>query len=152
MAATDLGKVGIVMKDEWDSTVPYEALDAVKYLGDLYIAKIDTPANTLPTNTDYWTLALTSTKGTLGCEPGTFTGLTDANDIPIGTFLNGAFAAWSGIAHTPESSFAGVIYCLKGYAGLPWQFAIYYQDNYFYLRRSYSGGAEWTAWKKISLV
>ena len=58
MAATDLGKVGIVMKGTWSSSAPYEALDAVSYNGGLYIAKQAVPANTVPTNTTYWQAAI----------------------------------------------------------------------------------------------
>ena len=59
MAATDLGKVGMVMKGTWSSSATYEILDAVTYNGSLYIAKQAVPANTLPTNTTYWQLAAT---------------------------------------------------------------------------------------------
>ena len=60
MAATDLGKVGIVMKGTWSSSATYEILDAVSYNGGTYIAKQAVPANTLPTNTTYWQAGLTS--------------------------------------------------------------------------------------------
>lgn len=56
--ATDLGKVGIVMKGTWSSSATYEVLDAVSYNGSLYIAKQAVPANTTPTNTTYWQTAL----------------------------------------------------------------------------------------------
>ena len=56
--ATNLGKVGIVMKGDWSSSETYEVLDAVSYSGSLYIAKQNVPANTLPTNTTYWQLAI----------------------------------------------------------------------------------------------
>jgi hypothetical protein len=56
--ATDLGKVGIVMKGTWSNSTPYEVLDAVYYGDATYIAKQDVPANTLPTNTTYWQQAL----------------------------------------------------------------------------------------------
>lgn len=52
--ATDLGKVGMVMKGDWNSSATYEALDAVTYNNGLYIAKQAVPANTTPTNTTYW--------------------------------------------------------------------------------------------------
>ena len=55
--ATDLGKVGIVMKGTWSSSATYEALDAVSYNNGLYIAKQAVPANTAPTNTTYWQIA-----------------------------------------------------------------------------------------------
>ena len=56
--ATDLGKVGIVMKGDWSSSATYEALDAVSYNNGLYIAKQAVPANTTPTNTTYWQQAI----------------------------------------------------------------------------------------------
>lgn len=56
--ATDLGKVGIVMKGAWNSSATYEALDAVNYNGGTYIAKQAVPANTAPTNVTYWQIAL----------------------------------------------------------------------------------------------
>lgn len=63
--ATDLGKVGIVMKGTWSSSATYEVLDAVFYNGDTYIAKQAVPANTVPTNTTYWQAALVNTNQTL---------------------------------------------------------------------------------------
>lgn len=60
--ATDLGKVGMVMKGDWDSSTAYEVLDAVSYDGGLYIAKQAVPANTLPTNTTYWQASVTEVK------------------------------------------------------------------------------------------
>lgn len=56
--ATNVGRVGIVMKGTWSSSATYEGLDAVTYNGALYIAKQDVPANTLPTNATYWQAAL----------------------------------------------------------------------------------------------
>lgn len=56
--ATDLGKVGIVMKGNWSSSATYEGLDAVSYNGGFYIAKQAVPANTVPTNTTYWQVAV----------------------------------------------------------------------------------------------
>lgn len=58
--ATLVGKVGIVMKGAWSSSTAYEVLDAVSYNNGLYIAKQAVPANTVPTNTTYWQLALST--------------------------------------------------------------------------------------------
>ena len=63
--ATDLGKVGMVMKGEWNSSLTYEVLDAVSYQGGLYIAKQSVPANTAPTNTTYWQTGFKITNQTL---------------------------------------------------------------------------------------
>jgi hypothetical protein len=60
MAATDLGKVGMVMKGAYNSANTYEALDAVSYNAGLYVAKQDVPANTVPTDTTYWQVAISA--------------------------------------------------------------------------------------------
>lgn len=54
--ATDLGKVGIRMRGDWNSSSTYEVLDAVTYNGNFYIAKQNVPANTAPSYTTYWQL------------------------------------------------------------------------------------------------
>lgn len=59
--ATDLGKVGIRMRGDWNSSATYEVLDAVTYSSKLYIAKQDVPANTAPTYTEYWQLCYDAT-------------------------------------------------------------------------------------------
>lgn len=56
--ATDLGKVGMRMRGDWDSSTAYEVLDTVEYNGGSYIAKQAVPANTAPTNTTYWQVAM----------------------------------------------------------------------------------------------
>lgn len=56
--ATDVGKVGIVMKGAYNSENTYENLDCVSYNGGLYIAKQNVPANTAPTNTTYWQVGI----------------------------------------------------------------------------------------------
>ena len=52
--ATNVGRVGIVMKGDYNSASTYEALDAVSYNNGLYIAVQNVPAGTVPTNTTYW--------------------------------------------------------------------------------------------------
>ena len=66
--ATDLGKVGMVMKGDWSSSATYEVLDAVSYNNGLYIAKQAVPANTAPTNTTYWQVALKTHLQTIGSK------------------------------------------------------------------------------------
>lgn len=56
--ATDLGKVGMRARGDWSSSATYEGLDAVSYNNCFYIAKQDVPANTNPTNTTYWMVAV----------------------------------------------------------------------------------------------
>lgn len=56
--ATLIGNVGMVMRGDWNQANTYELLNAVTYQNGLYIAKKAVPANTLPTNTEYWQLAV----------------------------------------------------------------------------------------------
>lgn len=53
MSRQILGKVGILLKGEYNSSITYQKLDVVTYNGESYSAKIETQGN-LPTNTDYW--------------------------------------------------------------------------------------------------
>lgn len=53
-----VGRVGLVVKGAWDSSVAYAAMDVVTYNNSTYIAKQAVPAGTLPTNTTYWELSL----------------------------------------------------------------------------------------------
>ena len=57
--ATDLGKVGMVMKGAWNSASTYEVMDVVTASSGMYIAKTAVPANTAVTNTTYWQPAFT---------------------------------------------------------------------------------------------
>lgn len=56
--ATDLGKVGMVTRGDYNSASTYEIQDTVSYNGSLYIAKQNVPAGTAPTNTTYWSKAV----------------------------------------------------------------------------------------------
>ena len=80
--ATDLGKVGIVLKGAWSNTAAYEVLDAVSYSNGLYIAKQAVPAGTLPTNTNYWQVAV-STASLAFVKRITVTGTTTNDGIII---------------------------------------------------------------------
>lgn len=55
MAKTNLGKVLITPKGEYDATTKYETLDLILYNGSSYIALKDTQGN-LPTNEEYFQL------------------------------------------------------------------------------------------------
>ena len=55
MATQILGKVGILLRGEYNSSTTYAKLDVVTYQGESYIAKTTTVGN-LPTNTEYWQL------------------------------------------------------------------------------------------------
>ena len=74
--ATDLGKVGMVMKGDYNSASTYEALDVVSYGNSLYVAKRSVPAGTVPTNTTYWQQAV-SMQGMLGnvLNKGSYSGI-----------------------------------------------------------------------------
>lgn len=77
--ATDIGKVGIVLKGTWSNSATYEVLDAVNYNGGTYIAKSAVPAGTLPTNTTYWQEGLTQ-RGTVLSQA---RGATPTWDLPL---------------------------------------------------------------------
>lgn len=55
MATQILGKVGMVLKGEYNNATNYQKLDVVIYNGQSYVAKENTTGN-LPTNTTYWQL------------------------------------------------------------------------------------------------
>lgn len=74
--ATDLGKVGIVAKGNWNSSTSYEVLDAVSYNNGLYIAKQAVPANTAPSDTTYWQNALSYDYTSVNCDS-----ITDLYDL-----------------------------------------------------------------------
>ena len=75
----DLGKVGMIMKGTWNSSVTYEELDVVSYNNGTYIAKQAVPANTAPSNTNYWQPAIDTTaypKQTVDLSPYLESGLS----------------------------------------------------------------------------
>ena len=45
----------------WDADLDYTAGTTVAYLGDTYTAAVDSPAGTLPTDTDHWTVTANDT-------------------------------------------------------------------------------------------
>ena len=54
---TDLGKVGITLKNEWSNDTSYERLDVVTYEGSSYVSKIDNNSNSNPsTSPTKWQL------------------------------------------------------------------------------------------------
>lgn len=57
MATQNLGRVGLVLKGEWDSTTAYTALDVVSHDGNAWAAKQNS-TNVEPTtgNSDFWQL------------------------------------------------------------------------------------------------
>ena len=57
---TDIGRVGMVTKGEFNSASAYEKLDVVTFNSATYIAKKDVPAGITPANTTYWQEALSN--------------------------------------------------------------------------------------------
>lgn len=51
---TDLGKVGMTLKGEYNSATTYERLDVVTYQGSSYVLIVESATNQVPTNTSYW--------------------------------------------------------------------------------------------------
>lgn len=58
MASTINAKIGWVQKGAYNSASTYSILDTVTYGGNLYGAKKAVPANTAPTDTEYWGLLI----------------------------------------------------------------------------------------------
>lgn len=75
---------GLVPRGAYDSGTDYDIGDSVDYNGSSYVMYADAPANTLPTDTDYWqVLASKGATGGVGDpEWGTFTGdIEDQTDL-----------------------------------------------------------------------
>jgi len=89
--ATDLGKVGIVMKGDWSNSATYEELDAVSYNNGLYIAKQAVPANTVPTNTTYWQLAVNGVNSSYGEFSFMYSTANTATEINANNISSGTF-------------------------------------------------------------
>jgi len=51
---TDLGKVGMTLKGEYNSAATYERLDVVTYQGSSYVLIVESATNKVPTDTSYW--------------------------------------------------------------------------------------------------
>jgi hypothetical protein len=54
MANINLGRIGMVLKGEWNSSFTYNRLDVVAYGGGGYVSLVDDNNNKLPTDTAYW--------------------------------------------------------------------------------------------------
>ena len=78
MASTNLGRVLIIPKGTWDSSLEYSRLNLVNYGGNSYVAKTDVPTGTAINNDYYWQLvASKGDTGGLGQVADTFNVLTD---------------------------------------------------------------------------
>ena len=89
--ATDLGKVGMVMKGDYNSASTYEALDVVTYNNALYVAIQSVPAGVAPTNATYWqeAISITTNKNNLNNREVLDSSYTSANPFvtPADGFL-----------------------------------------------------------------
>lgn len=62
MAAVSYGHVAIVPKGVWGAETQYEPCNLVEYNGSSYVAKLQPPIGTLPTDTQYWQVSAAGTK------------------------------------------------------------------------------------------
>ena len=62
MAAVSYGHVAIVPKGVWSAETQYEPCNLVEYNGSSYVAKLQPPIGTLPTDTQYWQVSAAGTK------------------------------------------------------------------------------------------
>lgn len=60
--AVDYGQVAIVPKGEWNVETQYKVNNLVSYDGSSYVAKVQPPVGTLPTDTSYWQVSAAGTK------------------------------------------------------------------------------------------
>lgn len=60
--AVNYGQVAIVPKGEWSAETQYKVNNLVSYDGSSYVAKVQPPVGTLPTDTSYWQVSAAGTK------------------------------------------------------------------------------------------
>lgn len=60
--AVNYGQVAIVPKGEWNVGTQYKVNNLVSYDGSSYVAKVQPPVGTLPTDTSYWQVSAAGTK------------------------------------------------------------------------------------------
>lgn len=60
--AVNYGQVAIVPKGEWNVETQYKVNNLVSYDGNSYVAKVQPPVGTLPTDTSYWQVSAAGTK------------------------------------------------------------------------------------------
>lgn len=60
--AVNYGQVAIVPKGEWNVETQYKVNNLVSYDGSSYVAKVQPPVGTLPTDTSYWQVSAAGTK------------------------------------------------------------------------------------------
>lgn len=60
--AVNYGQVAIVPKGVWNAETQYKVNNLVEYDGSSYVAKVQPPVGTLPTDTSYWQVSAAGTK------------------------------------------------------------------------------------------
>lgn len=60
--AVNYGQVAIVPKGVWNAETQYKINNLVEYDGSSYVAKVQPPVGTLPTDTSYWQVSAAGTK------------------------------------------------------------------------------------------
>ena len=60
--AVNYGQVAIVPKGVWNTETQYKVNNLVEYDGSSYVAKVQPPVGTLPTDTSYWQVSAAGTK------------------------------------------------------------------------------------------
>ncbi len=82
MAILKIGRVRMGLKGTWSADTAYEALDAVFYEGQTYVATQTVPVSTVTTNTSFWQLI--AQKGADGVDGAPGTDGIDGETGPIG--------------------------------------------------------------------
>jgi hypothetical protein len=77
MTIVNLGRVGLVLKDQWNADATYKKLDVVRYQNASYICKAETTTS-LPTTTDWQVQAI---DGGVGVIPATINFFGDLSPI-----------------------------------------------------------------------
>ena len=138
--ATLVGKVGIVMKGDWNNASTYETLDAVSYSNGLYIAKQDVPANTAPTNTTYWQVATDLSKvlvkGIFNSDA-EVSGNETLSSLKTGLTKSGTMFVY---LLDPSEGWAFV----QGFVSGQFKALVVLKNNHIYFSVSEDTGANWT--------
>ena len=143
MATVNLGRVGLVLKGEYDASTKYEKLDVVTYQGSSYIAKQTTTGNA-PTNESFWQLqSEKGEKGDKGDAGGGLTRLDDQTPVTVDGVLagkNGKLApadfvpaeilptntvAQAGIVAAPTANNANSLWSTDGSGNPAWRYYDY---------------------------
>lgn len=100
--AVNYGQVAIVPKGEWNVETQYKVNNLVSYDGSSYVAKVQPPVGTLPTDTSYWQVSAAGTKkataDSLGTvmPDGTTTSVGEDGKLSVNTAQQDALGAVKG--------------------------------------------------------